>query len=289
MNSPTALDPRPPLEEDRPMAGGVFAPANGFALRAISWNKGFIAAIAVLGAVVGLAIGLARPATYTASATLQVGQVNPNSPGFLGYVQSASSLATAFSRAIAAAPVLAEVEEKLGVPASAAVPRLSSEPIPLAPAFRVIATGDSDAAAMRLANVTAGAVVSYESKANSANPQAKELLAAYREATASLRRAEAEVDSLSSSGGDEKSLVRAEAQSSAAKVKLQGIETAYVAAVTSQAPREGLVTVLAGATSAENDRKSKVELYGFLGLLAGILVGCLAAVGREHRRLDRLA
>jgi uncharacterized protein involved in exopolysaccharide biosynthesis len=288
MNPPTALDPRPPLEEDGNLAGGVFAPANSFALRAISWNKGLVAAIAVLGAVVGLAIGFSRPATYTASATLQVGQVNPNSAGFLGYVQSASSLATAFSRAIAAAPVLAEVEDKLDLPASAAVPRLSSEPIPLAPAFRVIATGDSEAAAMGLANVAAGAVVTYESKANSANPQAKELLAAYREATASLRRSEAKVDGLAGEE-NEKAMIGAEAERNAAKVKLRGIETAYVTAVTSQAPREGLVTVLAGATSAESDRKSKVELYGFLGLLAGLLLGCLAAVGREHRRLNRLA
>ena len=288
MNSPTALDPRPPLDDESAVSSGVFAPANGFAWRAITWNKGLVAAIAVLGAVVGLAIGIARPATYTASATLQVGQVNPNSPGFLGYVQSASSLATAFSRAIGATPVLTEVEEKLGVPASSAVSRLSSEPIPLAPAFRVIATGDSEAAARGLANVAAGAVVTYESKANSANPQAKALLSGYRNATASLRQAEAQVDNLSGSGNQE-ALIAAEAQRNAAKVKLQGIESAYVAAVTSQAPREGLVTVLAGATSAESDRKSKVELYGFLGLLAGILLGCLVAVGREHRRIDRLA
>jgi len=73
MNPPTALDPRPPLDEERAASSGVFAPANNFAWRAITWNKGLVAAIAVLGAVVGLAIGMARPVTYTSSATLQVG------------------------------------------------------------------------------------------------------------------------------------------------------------------------------------------------------------------------
>ncbi|MCW2988307.1 MAG: hypothetical protein JWM24_1245 [Solirubrobacterales bacterium] len=283
METPT-LDPRTPLEENRPLAGGVFAPSSGFVLRALAWNKGTIAVCAIVFALIGLGFGILRSPTYTASTTLQVGQVNPNSPGFLGYVQSASSLATAFSRAIAAAPVLAQVDSKLGLSAAAATSRLSAEPIPLSPAFRVIATGPSAESAMRLANVTSAAVVGYESKANSANPQARSLLFAYREATASLRRAEVQVDSLSASGGP-RDLIAAEAIRSAAKVKLHGIEDAYVAAVTSQAPREGLVSLLAGATSATSDRRSKAQLYAFLGLLAGLVVGCLVAVGREHRRL----
>ena len=33
----------------------------------------------------------------------------------------------------------------------------------------------------------------------------------------------------------------------------------------------------------ESLRKSKIELYGFLGLLAGLLVGCAGAVLRERR------
>jgi len=288
MEKPT-LDPHPPLADDRPLngSGSVFAPSQGFALGAISWNKGLIAVCAIVCALIGLGLGLLRAPTYTASATLQVGQVNPNSPGFLGYVQSASSLATAFSRAIGAAPVLAQVEKKLGLPATDAVPRLAAEPIPLSPAFRVIATGDSADSAMRLANVTATAVVAYESKANSANPQANSLLAGYREASAALRQAENKVDDLAGSG-DRAALIQAEAQANAARVKLRGIDSAYVAAVTSQAPREGLISVLAGATSAESDRDSKTQLYAFLGLLAGIALGCLLAVGREHRRLSHL-
>jgi hypothetical protein len=260
----------------------VFEPPSGFAAVAITRNKPIVFFFALALTVAGIAAGLLRTPTYEASATLQVGQVNPNSPGFLGYEQSASSLATAFSRAIDAGPVLAQVERKLGVSAMDAVQRLSSEPIPLSPAFRVIATGPSAEAARRLANVAAAGVVAYEVKANSANPQARSLLTGYREATAALRRAEAEVESHAQDPGQQK-LIFAEAKRNAAKVKLHGIETAYVAAVASQPPREGLVTVLAGATSASNDRRSKIQLYAFLGLLLGIAVGCLVAVRWERR------
>ena len=119
----------------------------------------------------GAGIGLLRQTTYTASATLQVGQVNPNSPGFLGYVQSASSLATAFSRSIAAAPVLATVKRKLALGPADATPRLSAEPIPLAPAFRVIATGSLGIRA-RSGSPTPprGAIVVYENRQQQLQP-----------------------------------------------------------------------------------------------------------------------
>ena len=76
----------------------VFEPPDSFILSAIGLNKLLVALCALVMGLAGVAYGLARQPTYTASASPQVGQVNPNSPGFLGYVQSASSLATAFSR-----------------------------------------------------------------------------------------------------------------------------------------------------------------------------------------------
>ncbi len=90
------------------MVHGVFEPPSSFVLSAIGRNKLLVCGCAVVAALIGTAYGLSRPRTYTASATLQVGQVNPNSPGFYSYVQSASALATAFSRAISAEPVLAD-------------------------------------------------------------------------------------------------------------------------------------------------------------------------------------
>jgi uncharacterized protein involved in exopolysaccharide biosynthesis len=285
----------PPLNASTAFAGNghssvsVFEPPRSLLVDAIQFHKLLICVLAALGALIGGAIGLARDPIYTASATLQVGEVNPNSPGFGSYTQSATSLATGFSRAIGAEPVLAEIQRKLGVGPKTAVSRLSAEPIPLSPVFRVIATGPSESSAVRLANVTGAAVVSYISKSNSATPQSKELLGAYRQAALELKRASSKQQSLEGEGSaPTEAPLRAEAATSTAQVKLEAISRSYIAAVTSQAPRAGLVTVLAGATTASGDRQSKLELYAFIGLLIGLLIGCLAALWRE-RRLSRLA
>lgn len=282
IDAPPALDSPSKADGPGPLVDGIFDPPESLVLSAIVHNKRIVALFAVVLTLVGLGLGLLRDPTYTASATLQVGQVNPNSPGFLGYVQSASSLATAFSRSIAAAPVLGTIERKLALAPPAATPRLSAEPIPLAPAFRVIATGPSEASAIRLANTAAGAVIVYENRSNSSNPQARSLLDDYRAASLELRQAEAQLAELGSGGESSTEVLEAEARKSAAQVKLRGISTAYVAAVASQAPREGLVSLVAGATSADSDRKSKIQLYCFLGLLAGLVAGCGAAVLRER-------
>jgi uncharacterized protein involved in exopolysaccharide biosynthesis len=273
------ITPPPPSRDSEPLVRGVFDPPEGLAFGAIRRRKKLIAIFALLGLLGGAALGFVRPATYEAAATLQVGEVNPNSPGFASYTQSSSSLATAFSRAIAAAPVLATVERKLHIAKNRASGRLSSEPIPLSPAFRVLATGPSAAKAKRLANVAAAGVIAYENQSNSANPQAASQLAAYRRASLALNEASAAV---ASSGGSS----QAKAEQSAAKIKLKAIAAAYVATVGSQPPREGFISLLAGATSAKSNRNSMIQLYGFLGLLLGLLAGCGVAVLRDRKRHD---
>jgi hypothetical protein len=265
----------------------LFEPPEGRVLSAIGRHLALVGVCALLFAGIGIAAGLLRTPVYTASATLQVGQVNPNSPGFLGYEQSASSLATAFSRAIAADPVLTAVEAETGASRGRVTSRLSSEPIPLSPAFRVIATGSSAAAATRLANSAAKAVVAYESKSNSADPEATAQLSEYRKASEALHKAESDVAKLEEGHAGARARLAAEAEVSAARVHRQAVGNAYVATVATQAPRKGLVTILAGATSAEDDRKSKTELLGFIGLLVGAAIGCALAVARELRRERR--
>jgi capsular polysaccharide biosynthesis protein len=284
---PVEMRSASPNGEGGPPPVGIFEPSDSFAVRAIGAHKLLVVVVAVLVALLGAGFGYLRQPSYSATASLQVGQVNPNSPGFLGYTQSAASLATAFSRSVGAAPVLDTVERKLKLTRPVAASRLAAEPIPQAPVFQVVATGPSERAAVRLANVAAGAVVAYESKSNSANPQAGSLLRDYRRTSLALRRAVmrvAEVDANSSASSEE--LLKAEAAKSAAQVQLEATGKAYTEAVTSQAPRQGLVSFLAGATTASSDRRSTAQLYGFIGLLAGLALGCAIAVLRERRRGD---
>jgi D-serine deaminase-like pyridoxal phosphate-dependent protein len=142
-----------------------------------------------------------------------------------------------------------------------------------------LATGPSAAKAKRLANVAAAGVIAYENQSNSANPEAASLLAAYRRASLELNEASAAV---ASSGGSS----QAKAEQSAAKIRLKAIAAAYVATVGSQPPREGFISLLAGATSAKSDRNSRIQLYGFLGLLLGLLAGCGVAVLRDRKQHD---
>jgi capsular polysaccharide biosynthesis protein len=279
----------PALDQSDQLIRGVFEPPSSFVLSAISRNKWIVLLFAIALALVGFGIGRSSKNTYTASATLQVGQVNPNSPGFYGYVQSAASLATAFSRSISSEPVLATVQHKLNLAPSKAISRLSAEPIPQAPAFRVIATGPTEYAAIQLANVASGAVIAYEGQSNSANPEAESLLSEYRAASVRLQHDGEALAHIfhrvhGGSSTPKSVLVRIEADRNADAARYRAIGAAYNAAIASQAPRSGLVSLLAGATSASSNRSSKTELFGFLGLLIGVVVGCSVAVLRERLR-----
>lgn len=261
---------------------GLFEPPRGLIVTAIARHKLLIAAVTILAAALGVGYGILRKPTYTAAATLQVGQVNPNSPGFYGYVQSAAALASAFSRAIDAEPVLEVVHRKLHLAPSIAAARLSSEPIPVSPAFRVIATGPSPAEAIALANVTATGITEYETNSNGTGKEAEALLHEYAAASFALQNAS---QSLSRAQRDRRTstqaLARVAADRTAAEVKLKAIGNSYVSAVASQAPSAGLVSLLAGASNASSDRRSKLEMLGLIGLLAGILLGSILAVARQ--------
>src|SRR3978361_1821430 len=94
---PPLQAPQPP-PEPAPAPRRIFESPRGPVLEAIGNNRALVAICAVVFCLLGIAAGFARQPVYTSSATLQVGQVNPNSPGFFGYVHSPSGLATELRR-----------------------------------------------------------------------------------------------------------------------------------------------------------------------------------------------
>lgn len=294
--------------QDPPESVGIFEPPRGFVLTAISRHKRIILIAAILLALVGLGIGVARKPTYTATTTLQVGTVNLNAPGFDGFVQGATSLTTVFSRAIFASSVLAELQSKLGVTPSKAAQHLSAEPIPLSPSFDIVATGATAQGAIDLANTTSKAVIAYEQKAASATtPQGEALLKEYNSAAQTLQQAHAVVQSYSTEESRKhakdlkagitpnsmpsKALVQARAAEDDAKTRAEALSASYRSVTTTAAganPASGLVSIVAEASTATNDRKSKFQLFGLVGLFAGIIIGCIVAMLRERRRIGRL-
>src|SRR4029077_9351705 len=97
-----------------------------------------------------------------------------------------------------------------------------------------------------------------------------------------LQQAGAKVDELtrvtgSQSGSAE--LIRAKSEMDAAKVKAPGLAAVYQSVVPNAKanPASTLVTMVAGAVTATSDRRSKLELLAFIGLLAGLVLGAVAA------------
>lgn len=242
--------------------------------------------VMIIFAAAGAFIGHSRPVTYTSSAALQVGKVNPNSPGFSGFTQSASDLATLYSRAVIATPVLNTIQKKTGIAPLEAASRISSAPIPEAPAFQVFATGSTARSAIALANVTAAAVVAFESK-QSVTRDAGHLFALYTTAAQAQAKDQGHVSQLQQQqvSPSTTSLVNAQAQVLEDQARTAALAAAYQQAVLAQPPRN-LVSILSDAITASGSKSRKTELYGFVGLVVGLVLGYLLSLILERRRVS---
>jgi len=275
-------------------------PAPSLIVAALGRYKWIVLGLAALFTIGGLAVGLKRKPVYTANSSVQVGQVNPNSPGFYGFVQSATDLATTYSRAVTANGVLSIVHQKTGLTPQEAASRLTATPIPDGAAFSVIATGSSSQSAVNLSNTAAAAMISYEathqSNGGSGSSNAASLYQAYKTETQTLAHDKAIVQKIenqtnhNSTGTPNPSnpaLIKAQANADLAEGHANALAAAYTQALETQQPAGTLLSPLANALSASSDRTHKLELYGFVGLAMGLLIGGATAVLLEQRRVRR--
>jgi uncharacterized protein involved in exopolysaccharide biosynthesis len=260
---------------------------------AIGRYKWLVLLLAVLLAGAGVAVGVGRKPIWTATATLQVGaNINPSSPGFSGFVQSETNLATTFSRAILANKVLARIHARTRLSPAQSAQRLTATPVPDAAALEVIATGTTPTAAIRLANVAAKALVAYESPSNFPTSAAR-VYKAYRAQSTVVAQDRGRLQAIQNraavQGGttanpSNPALIHAQADLEAAQARASALSAAYTQAVESDTSSGAVLTPLADAVTASSDRKHNLELFGFIGLAVGFLIGASIAILREQRR-----
>jgi Mrp family chromosome partitioning ATPase len=245
----------------------------------------FLAVLPVVAlTAIGIVLGLSRQPVYTATTRMYV-QVPSGEPSTLFAVtDAASGLASAYSRAVDATAVGSAVARDLKGDASAAAGTASATPVPDSPIVKVAANASSSRGAVRLANVTADELAKYINGLNTSSSASQYALAAFSAATRRVARARATLL-------DAQKAVAA-LPTTDAKVQLESARAAYeVAQLRQSAAKERFTSLQSGqqpsleslrkATGATNDRKSKLELFGFAGLLAGALAGCaLALIGR---------
>lgn len=296
----TSANSKPPADVLGPRPSAYRTePSPSLIVAALSRFKWLVVGLAALLCIVGLAVGVKRKAVYSATSTVQVGQVNPNSPGFYGFVQSATELATTFSRAITANGVLSIIHQRTGLTPAQSAARLAATPIPDGAAFSVIATGPTAQSAVNLANTAAAAMVSYEAAHNSTatggSTNSTTLFNEYRAENTQLAHDKAIVQKLQNKANGatpnptNAALVKAEADVGLDQGRSNALAAAYTQSLENQQPPGTMLSPLASALTATSDRKHKLELYGFVGLAAGLLIGAAIAVLLEQRRVRQLA
>ena len=228
----------------------------------------------------GVGWGLSRHPVYTATTRLYV-QVPTSDPSALfSLTDAASGLASAYSRAVDATDVVKAVARDLATDPAAVAGRTSATPVPNSPVVKVIAEASSSTGAVRLANATAAELRKYIQTLNDSDAAARSALSDFSEATRRVARAESRVRDLERTLATTQSTVAqqelddARADLEVAQLRRDSAKARFSALQTGQQPS---LELLRGATGATNDRHSKLELFGFLGLLAGGVGGAALA------------
>jgi capsular polysaccharide biosynthesis protein len=247
------------------------------------WAIVVVPALLLLG--LGLFVGLSRPPKYTAEARLTVGRLDVDPAALATFASATNSLASAYSRAVAAEPVVRRVTRKLKIPESRVRARVSATPVQDSPVIRVMATGKQEQPTVRLANATARALATYTTTLNRSNADSTLVLKQYRKASLDLSRASDRRDGLKQLGKGavpKDELGAAEADVRSARLRVSSLATAYQSSQAGKGASQ-LVQPLSDASSADSDRLSIMEILAFAGLMAGLLIGIAVATVRANQ------
>jgi uncharacterized protein involved in exopolysaccharide biosynthesis len=234
---------------------------------------------ATIGGLSVLAIGysLARTPDYAAETRLAVGGLNATTPSaFQGFSTAAQQLAETDSRAVQGDAVVRDVAAAMNLTPGEVRPQLSAAPIPQTPVFTVTATTKSAETSIDMSRLASEAIVREANRASDAAPG--QLLKEYQTAERQRQQAEARVASGTGTPTAQADLVAAEAQANAAKKR-------YSDAIQGGSVR---LEIIQGPAEASSDRLSKLQMFLFVAVVLGFIIGSAIAVLLESTRSQGL-
>jgi capsular polysaccharide biosynthesis protein len=256
-------------------------------LEAMRWHWRLVLIPVVLLVAAGLALGLFRAPVYTATANLSVdfGAQNPSS--LSGSVTAAQALAESYARSVDATPVVLQVSRKTGIPRDRVASQMSASPIPDSTVVKVSGTAGSAETATTLANVAATALTRYIATLNGTRQGSAPVLAQFRQAESVYQdrlghqeELAARVEANPSDETAARELQQARVKTQVALLKKNSVGELYGA---SQQAYVAPLRFLNVASSASSDRLSRLQLLGFIGLVAGLAVGAALATVKANR------
>lgn len=261
--------------------------------------------VAVIGLLVGTAVGYKHPATYTADAQLIVGRVSSLAEDQIpGLAVAEQQLASDYARLATSSNVIAATEANLG--ASSLPGTLSASPIAESSVIDVQATASSAAEALKLADAGAKALQSdVVQVTNDSQAQLAPIMAAFEKADTAAQQATAQTNllqhQLNSFLGElgnhpvtpavkrYENYLNAQIAAASTRADIDHLQAGnysneYYAAVPPLQAQEEMVQPLGFASYSGSDRKSYTEAAAFLGAVGGLVVGLAAAAWLDSRR-----
>jgi uncharacterized protein involved in exopolysaccharide biosynthesis len=248
-------------------------------------------------------LGGERKPTYTATSSLNVGQVDVRVQALASFTTGAQSLASSYSRIATSRTIVDPVAKRLGTTREDVAERLSANVVADSPIFELIGTGESKEAAIQLTNAATREMRRYVKRRSSRENAAKDLLKAYsaqarksdslrlrylrlrnrREGTGST------TPSLEESEGDKptaKEVRDARAAYETAELQKSALGGQYQARSSETANTPG-VELLNRAFTAESDRQKVLQQFVAVALVAGLLFGAALALLLGRRTVRR--
>lgn len=258
------------------------------------------AVISLVGLAGGVAGAGTQPTLYTAEAQLAVGGQDIANYLVPGFAEAATKIASNYARYVTMANLGDAVTDAVGAD-KAQITALQGSPIPESNIVRVEVTAETADVARVAAQAVADGLseqINTGTRAETPDSVLAEYEAISLKAAAAQSRVDASRAKLSAASGDatatDAEIEAARAGYQAAlntlaplQLRQDALGSRYQNLVSGQASGATTLTVSSPAAIVTDNKKSKMQRYGLVGLVAGLLLSLVVATALERRSTRR--